>query len=201
MTVAAACARARRLGLRAGMTLAQAQAMIPELAVAPARPQEDAAALAALAAWCLRYTPSTRAEPPDRIWLDLSGCAHLFGGEKALLSELAARLERTGLSARIAIAATPGAAHALARHGSRPLIRVASDRTREALAPLAVEALRLDPEQVALLRRFGLRTIAELDAVPRGPLTRRLMHLYEKLIGDMRGALGGPGPRLSPVDG
>lgn len=174
MIVSAACVRAQRLGLQAGMKLAHAQAMVPDLTVIPASPRQDAEELATLAAWCLRYTPLTRAQPPDEVWLDLSGCAHLFGGEIALLSDLAARLKRTGLAARIAIAATPGAAHALARHGARRLDRVASADTQAALAPLPVEALRLDAAQVTLLHRFGLRSIAALAAVPRGPLTRRL---------------------------
>ena len=174
MIVAAACARSLGLGLHPGMKLAQAQAMVPGLVVVPARPQQDDAALSELAGWCRRYTPSTRAEPLDGIWLDLTGCAHLFGGEAALLADLAARMHRAGLSARAAIAATPGAANALARHGPRPFLSLPDDQTRAALAPLPVAALRLDPEQTGLLHRFGLRTIGELDAVPRGPLTRRL---------------------------
>ena len=174
MIVSAVCARAERFGLRAGMKLAQAQAMIPELTVVPARPREDADALVALAAWCLRYTPSTRAEPPDGIWLDVSGCAHLFGGEAALMSDLASRLRRVGLSVRVAIAPTPGAAHALARYGSRPLAGILPAALAAALAPLPVEALRLDAAQIAPLHHVGLRTIGALDAVPRGPLTRRL---------------------------
>ena len=174
MIVAAACARALELGLHPGMKLAQAQAMVPDLVVVPARPQQDEAVLSDLAGWCRRYTPSTRAEPPDGIWLDLTGCAHLFGGEAALLADLAARMHRAGLSARAAIAATPGAANAFARHGSRPFASLPPDHTHAALASLPVASLRLDPEQTSLLHRFGLRTIGEIDAVPRGPLTRRL---------------------------
>ncbi len=174
MVVAATCAAAHRVGLHAGMRLAQAQAMVPDLELVPATPQADADALAELAGWCRRYTPLARAEPPDGIWLDLTGCAHLFGGEAALLAELAARLRRSGLSMRVAIAATPGAAHAMARHGPDAAASVPDHATASALAVLPVEALRLEPQQAALLRRFGLRCIGELDAVARGPLARRL---------------------------
>ncbi len=156
------------------MKLAQAQAMVPALLVLQAREQANAEALSVLAGWCRRYTPATRAEPPDGIWLDLTGCAHLFGGENALLADLGRRLQRAGLSARVAVAPTPGAAHALAHHGPRPILSVPLSRLRAMLHPLPVQALRLDPEAAALLRRFGLRTIGALDAVPRGPLTRRL---------------------------
>ena len=174
MVVAAACAEARRVGLRAGMKLAQAQAMVPDLDMVPAAPQADADALAALAGWCRHATPLTRAEPPDGIWLDVTGCAHLFGGEAPLLAELVARLGRTGLSARAAIAATPAAAMAVARHGADAVASIPSAATGDALARLPVEALRLDPEQAALLRRFGLHRIGELETVARGPLARRL---------------------------
>ena len=174
MIVAAVSPAARRAGLRAGIKLAQAQATVPDLATVPAAPRADADALIALADWCRRYTPFTRAEPPDGIWLDLSGCAHLFGGETALLTELTARLHRAGLSACAAIAATPGAALAVARHGRGVVASVPDGDTDTVLAPLPVEALRLDAEQVLLLRRFGLHRIGELDAVARGPLGRRV---------------------------
>jgi protein ImuB len=61
MVVAAADARAQALGLQAGMALAHAQALVPELAVHDADPAGDAAALRRLAAWCLRLTPMTAA--------------------------------------------------------------------------------------------------------------------------------------------
>ena len=174
LVVSAACIAARRLGLHQGMKLAQAQAMVPALVVVPAREEADAKALTVLAGWCRRYTPATRAEPPDGIWLDLTGCAHLFGGEDPLLLDLSRRLRRAGLSMRVAAAPTPGAAYAVARHGKRAARSVPSSRLSAVLEPLPVEALRLDPEEAALLHRFGLRTVGALEAVPRGPLTRRL---------------------------
>ncbi len=182
LIVAAACPEARRLGLRPGMKLAHAQAMVPGLRVAAEMPQADADALAGLAAWCLRYTPLTSASPPDGIWLDVTGCAHLLGdapedgeadGEAALLSDLSSRLERAGLSSRLALADTPGAAHALARYGSARLT-VAPPGDLSALPALPVEALRLGTESIALLHRFGLRRISELAALPRAPLVKRL---------------------------
>ena len=78
-------------------------------------PEADRAALAALAAWCERYSPLAAADPPDGLFIDITGCAHLFGDEVALAADLAARLERNALTCRIAVAGTPGAAWALAR--------------------------------------------------------------------------------------
>src|SRR5208283_378784 len=79
----------------------------------------DAAALGRLAAWCLRYAPLTVPDPPDGVWIDATGAAHLAGGEAALLADLVDRLQRVGFAARAAIADTPGAAHAVARHGEK----------------------------------------------------------------------------------
>lgn len=156
------------------MRLAHAQAMVPGLRVVRETPQEDQDALAGLAAWCLRYTPMTRALPPDGIWLDITGCAHLHGGEAALLSDLTRRLAAAGLSTRIALADTPGAAHALARYASTPLTIAPEGVLAPLLYPLPVDALRIEDEAVTLLYRFGLRHIGELAALPRAPLARRL---------------------------
>ena len=117
--IAAVDAAARALGLYPGLPLAQAQARIPGLAIAEAEPQADAAALSRLAAWCLRYAPLTAPDPPDGVWIDATGAAHLAGGEAALLADLVDRLHRAGFTARAAIADTPGAAHAVARHGEK----------------------------------------------------------------------------------
>ena len=179
LVIAAACPRAGRLGLHPGMKLAHAQAMVPGLHVVPETPQADQDALTGLAAWCLRYTPLTRALPPDGIWLDITGCASLHApclrtGEQALLSDLAARLARAGLNARIALADTPGAAHALARYAATPLTIAPAGALDALLFPLPVDALRISPEAVTLLHRFGLRDIASLAALPRAPLVKRL---------------------------
>ena len=88
MAIAAADQAARSLGLHAGLPLAQAQAMVPDLTILEADPAGDAAALSELAAWCLRYAPRTAADAPDGIWIDATGCAHLHGGEAGLLADI-----------------------------------------------------------------------------------------------------------------
>ncbi|MEO8713522.1 MAG: DNA polymerase Y family protein, partial [Acetobacteraceae bacterium] len=171
LIVAAVDATSARLGLHPGMALAHAQALIPGLHIVDADPAGDAGALAGLAAWCLRYAPLTSADPPDNVWIDAAGCAHLFGGEAAMLADITNRLARAGIAARAAIADTPGAAHAMARHGGE--IVVPDGGIAEALAPLPVAALRLEPETAASLRTLGLERIGQLAAAPRGPLARR----------------------------
>ncbi len=165
---AAAAAR----GLAPGMPLAEAQALHPGLEVAEADPQADAQALRALAAWCLRLSPLAAPSPPDGIWIDVTGAAHLAGGEAPLLARLTARLAQAGTTARAALAGTPGCAHALARYGQANAI-VPPGGEPAALRPLTVAALRLDPGTVAALRRLGFETIGALLDAPRAPLARR----------------------------
>src|SRR5712692_7741025 len=107
-------APAERLGLRPGLALAQARAMHPALTAVPEDQAADARLLDALADWCQRYTPLIAADPSDGILLDISGCAHLFGGEQKLRDDLLARVTGFGFSARAAIASTIGAAWAAA---------------------------------------------------------------------------------------
>ncbi len=168
--MAAADAAGAALGLHPGMALAHARALVPGLLVADADLAGDAAARARLAAWCLRLSPLSAADT-DGLWIDATGCAHLHGGEAAMLEMLLARLEADGIAARAAVADTPGAAHALARHAPGPVTVVPPGGTAAALAPLPAAALRL--ENSAGLRRLGLDTVGALMALPRGPLARR----------------------------
>lgn len=171
--VAAADGVARALGLHPGIALAQAQAMLPGLTVLEAQPDADAQALIRLAAWCLRWSPLTAADPPDGLWIDATGCSHLHGGEMAMLRTIAARLQRGGFATRLAIANTPGAAHALARYGQAAIGVVPPGNAVLALGMLPVAALRLSPETVAGLRRLGFDRVAQLAAAPRALLARR----------------------------
>jgi protein ImuB len=113
---------AARLGLKTGMALADARAMYPRLDVKDADPLADRHLLEAVAAWCDRYTPLVGVQPPDGLILDISGCAHLFGGEAALCHDLVRRLNAQGLHARAAIADTVGCAWAVARYGDDSFI-------------------------------------------------------------------------------
>jgi protein ImuB len=107
----------------------------------------------------------------DTLFLDLSGVAHLHGGEARMAVRLRRMLARLGYSARIAIADTPGAAWALA-HFQGPTLCPPGQHA-EALAPLPIEALRIDPSSVELLHRLGVTRIAQLAAMPRAPLVKR----------------------------
>jgi len=109
---------AQHLGLRPGMPLADARAMYPALAVVESDETADRRLLDAVADWCDRYTPLIGVSAPDGLVLDITGCAHLFGGEAALCRDMLARLTAQGLAARIAVADTVGGAFAVARFGA-----------------------------------------------------------------------------------
>eukprot|EP01035_Chromulina_nebulosa_P064639 gene64639-88434_t len=88
------------LGLAPGLALADARARIPDLAAAASDPLADADFLIWLAGLCERFTPLVALDPPDGLLLDITGCAHLFGGEPGLRARVRAGLGRLGLSVR-----------------------------------------------------------------------------------------------------
>lgn len=168
---------ARALGLWRGQAHADACTIAPGLISAPAEPDRDQAALVRLALWAERFSPAVAADAAvaggEGLIIDMTGGAHLFGGETQMLADLAERLGKAGISARCAMADTAGAAWAMARHAGKAQVVVAPGGTKEALAPLSVEALRLDLMAVKLLARLGLTRIGDLYALPRSGLARR----------------------------
>ena len=168
---------ANRAGLEAGaqpgMRLADARALCPQIAVHPSDQAGDLAFLESLAVWAQRWGPWSALDPPDGLVIDVTGAAHLFGGEEALVSDAAHALARRGLAARLAIAPTGGAAWALAHHGPAQAILAAEDDAEASLASLPVAALRLDDDVLLLLRRLGLKRLGDLSGIARPALARR----------------------------
>ena len=156
-------------GARAGQRVVDARAAAPDLEVAWADPADDATWLRRLARWAGRWSPFVAVDGRDGLALDTTGADHLFGGEAEMLRDVEARLSGAGLSARLAVAPSRGAAWALARFG--PVRAVCTDLAD--LDPLPVAALRLPPDPVRALTRLGLKTVGELRAVARPALMRR----------------------------
>jgi protein ImuB len=164
--------RAAKEGVRVGQALADARAAFPALLTQPAELRRDRTSLLRLARWCGRYGPNRNVDGDDALWIDITGVAHLFGGEAKLMDDLLARLARFNLTACAGLADALGAAHALARFAPSPAI-AGEGRAEARLASLPVEALRLAPDAVLLLKRLGLRRIGELYRMPRAALERR----------------------------
>ena len=198
LRIAAATPAARAAGVVPGLPLADARALVPGLRTAEADPAGDGRALAALADWCGRYTPWTAVNGGDGVWLDISGCAHLFGGETALLEDLGGRLDGLGFHGLAAAADTPGAAWAVARfagRGTGAATVVPPGKTRRALVALPVAGLRLPPATVEGLNRVGLRRIGDLLGLPRAPLAARF---GETVVRRLDEALGRSDEPISP---
>jgi protein ImuB len=186
---------AARLGLREGLSFADACAIHPGLAWADAEPEEDARLLDRLCQSCERYTPFASVDAPDGLILDIGGCAHLFGGEIDLARDLLARLKTMGFRVRIGIAQSVGCAWAVARHGRTPI--VAHGAARAALTSLPVAALRLDPNTITGLRQLGLKTIGDVMARPRAPLAARFGAVLLQRLDQALGRVDEPiAPRL-----
>ncbi|WP_197974962.1 DUF6504 family protein [Phaeovibrio sulfidiphilus] len=172
--VHAACPEALALGIRPGMSLTRARALVEPLTVIPATPADDARRLEALGLRLLEtFSPHIGVDPPDGLLLETTGVDHLFGGETALMEALERYLRDLGLTPRLALADTPAAARALARHGARTCTIAPAGTTRTHLAPLPLEALRL-PETIRDgLLTLGFERIGDLLKRPRAPLARR----------------------------
>lgn len=198
--LAAVTLEAQKAGLFPGQTLADARALAPEIVVHDHDPGGDAAALEALTDWCGRYTPWAAASGLETggaagLWLDVSGCAHLFGGEAAMLEDLTGRLARVGYTVRAGLADTTGAAWAAARFGTprkAVTIILPPDEHPDALAPLPIAALRLPPDTLDALERLGLRRIADLAALPRAGLARRFGELPARRLDQALGEIDEP---------
>lgn len=214
--LAATTALAEAGGLSRGQALSEAAVLCPDLVTRPADPGAEAAFLAALRRWAGKFSPWVSEEGTAGLMVDLTGCAHLFGGEAALFEQVHLDCADLGLTVCAGIADTAGAAWALARYagggghasgrsgdaidqearatrsraskrhwvkgGPAPKVRMAGSgvariaapgATRQALSPLPIAALRVDPEVAAGLARLGLRRIGDVLGLPRAAMARR----------------------------
>lgn len=174
-------------GLMPGLTLADARIRMPSLITVDDDPAADRVLLDHLADWCDRYTPLVGLDGPDGLMLDITGCAHLFGGEQVLRDDMTRRIAAMGFTLRSAIAGTPDAARALARFSEGGICPPGAEA--HAVRPLPVRALGLEEETILALQRTGLVTIADLADRPRKPLVARfgrdLVERLQRVLGEV----------------
>jgi protein ImuB len=178
--------KAARLGLYKGQPLANARAMVQPLAIVPADEKADAALLDGIADWCDRFTPLVSLDAPDGLFLDITGAAHLFGGETKMLKLVIQKIADQGFAVRAAIAGTSLAARALARyaHGST----VPPGGEAAAVAPLPIAALDCDDKVLRALRHAGLKTIGMVATRLSSELSERLGKSFVTRLRVMLGA-------------
>ncbi len=162
---------AARQGLSPGLTLADARARAPVVRVLRAQPEADEALLMRVLDDFDRFSPLIALDPPHGLMMDVTGCAHLFGGEAKLIRAVQTRSERLALQSRLALASTPQAARALSRYGPGGIFRPEVERA--AVRRLPVAALELEEREEQALRRTGLKRLDDLDDRPRAPLAAR----------------------------
>lgn len=186
MVVRSVNAPAQAAGIEPGCKLADARAIVPGLEVLDEQPGIIQPLLERLAAWCLRFTPVAGIDLPDGLLLDVSGCAHLWGGEASYLQDIVNKLSRLGFTLHVALADTPGAAWALARYAPGPVIQECGTLLSH-LLPLPPEAFRIDPAVSVRLHQLGLRRLQDLIRMPRPVLQRRFgaafLHRLDQVLG------------------
>lgn len=180
-------------GLEVGLPLANARAICPDLQVFDADDAADAEALGAIADWCDRFTPLVALDPPHGLLLDVTGCAHLFGGEAALIGTLCRALDRQGFVVNAAIAGTPACARAVALAGRGGV--VAPGEEAAAVHSLPVFTLGAEDAVTRGLRRAGLKTIGEVAARAPHEITARFGAAFTAAL---QQALGRSDAPISP---
>ena len=162
---------AARLGLDIGLPLANARAICPQLKVFDADEAADAKALNAIAEWCDRFTPLVALDSPHGLFLDITGCVHLFGGEAAMMRLVCDVLTAQGFAVSAAIAGTSVCARTITRHVHGRIVRDGEEA--DAVKPLPVFALGADDAITIGLRRAGLKTIGDVASRARHEITAR----------------------------
>lgn len=194
LRLAAVSRQALGLGLRPGLTLADARARIPGLVALDHDPAADAALLQRMAEGCDRWTPQVALDPPDGLLLDVTGCAHLVGGEAGLREAVIHSIRGARIHLRATLAGTPDTARALARFGRVAVVAPGGDEA--AARPLPIAALSLPDETVAALALSGLKRVADLADLPSRPLAARF---GEALSRRLHRVLGREDGRIVPL--
>ena len=179
--LAAVNREAERYGVRANQSIAEASALVSQLIVTKVKRLEVERALASLAEVALGYGATVALSVPDVVWVDITGSAHLFGGEEALAQDLAERVRELGHRVKIAVSVGPELARAFARwappsrkDASAGISIISASQTQAAAAELPIQALQLSPDNWGYLTRLGLLTLGDLARQPRSALGPRL---------------------------
>jgi protein ImuB len=182
-------------GIYRGMAVADAKAISVDFKVFDHVPGKEAELLRKLGLWCIRYTPTVAVDLPDGLILDISGCTHLWKGERDYLKEIVNKLRTSGYDARAAIADTIGAAWAVARYGkTTPIIERGTHV--QALLNMPPVALRLESDILQKLHKLGFSTIKSFIQLPRPVLRRRF---GEPFLLRLAQAIGAEDEKMTPL--
>ena len=181
---------AARLGLEPGLPLANARAICPQLQIFDADEAADAKALNAIAEWCDRFTPLVALDSRHGLFLDITGCVHLFGGEAAMMRLVCDVLTALGFAVSAAIAGTSVCARTITRHVHGRIVRAGEEA--DAVKPLPVSALGADDAITTGLRSAGLKTIGDVASRARHEITARFGARFTSLLEQALGQRDAP---------
>jgi protein ImuB len=183
-------------GINPGMAVADARAIVPGLKVINDKTEWSVRLLNSLAKYCIRYTPCVGIDEPDGLILDVTGCAHLWGGDLLYITAIIHRFKSFGYDVKAAIADTIGAAWAITRFHQNEMV-IQKDQQSYALLFLSPAALRLQQDTLELLYKLGLKQIRTFIGMPRSVLRRRF---GDQLIQKLDQALGYEEEMIQPVE-
>ena len=190
---------AAAIGLEIGMPVANARAICPDIEMFDADVAADAQALERIADWCDRFTPLVALDPPYGLFLDISGCTHLFGGEDRMLALVCGSLAGQGFVANAAIAGTPACARALTRAARGRIVPEGQETA--AVEHLPVFALGAEDTITRGLRRAGLKTIGDVASREPREIAARFGKSFTDLLREVLGQSDAPiSPRRLPPD-
>jgi protein ImuB len=187
--IAAATRRARRAGIRRGMSLPQARGLMPKLIVRPRDPECERAARESLLEVAETFSPRIESERRGVTYLDLDGLARHFSGdspERAMGQALMAATEAAGLPCWVGIASSKLAARVAAESAESPTI-VEPGAEARFLAPLPLGRLSPETEVMDILRQWGIRSVGDFARLPKNQVASRLGPSGQKLHEKARG--------------
>lgn len=178
-------------GVTTGMPAVQALARCPQLALLPRSAASEQVVQAALIEAAFTLSPNVEATAGGCCTVDARGAnvmrtllsaepspAHARGQEcprhddwHTLAGKVVAHLAALGLDAQLGVAPNPDLAFLAARR-ARPVLVVQSPTAF--LSQLAVAEIEPSRELLAVLHDWGIQTLGQLTALPRGELGNRL---------------------------
>jgi protein ImuB len=196
--IASRCAHAARAGVRRGMPLGQARAVLPagRTHIEEHDPLHDSSVLRALAIWAHRFSPVVAMDAPDGLLIDITGCDRVFRGETRLVAQLQDALAAMGFRSRCAVAPTFVCASGLVRCARRRTVFVEDGKQRDALQPLPLRALGLDEDVIEAFEDVGIEQVGHLMEMPRDALPARF---GEQVLLRLKQALGEALEMIDPV--
>lgn len=176
-----------RAGVREGMTLANARALLPKLELVFQNDEGEAQTLDSLAEFAYSFTPEVRLWRPNVLLLEIAGVERLHGSEEELIAKISGGLSRLGFASHLATADNATAALTLAMTSETAM--TLPGHGDEIFADLPIQALRLDPRTDSDLADLGITRIGQLTALPANTLPHRFGDELVTRLRELRGEI------------